>query len=696
VASLSPPLAVRERSRFIGVAAAGPAVLLVGHLLPPSGPGLALRLAGAAACVLLLPGALVLRAVAWPASPALAATASFAFSLVVMALALALVFVVGGSIVFAGLVLAVVSACALVPALRRGESTPEPLADRHALAAVLGASVALAGAVWWAAGPLVGDTYFHLGRVQKLAAFDQLSTLSTVNEFQDGGLHPGYVFPLLHGADALIARLAGAEVLDTVVYLPAVLVPLAMVLAYAAGSAVFRSRAGGLALVAVQAAHFGFVRRDDIGLFESLSQPQAASLLLLTPAILALAFWFMAEGGAVPLAALGAAAFSLSAVHPTYTPYVALVFAGFLLARVVFVRGWESVLTRAAVALGAILVPFGLFLALVVPVARDARGLNPSTVQRAAELDAYNAFTTLGDWFSFSPSAIARAGPVLVAGLLAVPLAGFAARRLWASLVLGGSLAVLTVLLTPPLFTAISDAFSVSQSRRLPQFIPVAFAVAGACIVLSRLKAVGIAVAAATGLALAFVYPGEFSYRVNEGGPGWAVAVAVGGGLLALAAGAFLQSWGPPPGGWAVVTAVVFAASVAVFGLSWLQRTNTMTELTPGVVAAVRDRAAPGDVVFSSPEAAYLISGLAPVYVNVSGPGHSANTTRNRPKARLADAQRFILSRSLTDAERRAILGRYRADWVLIDKAWYRPDDFLRSLRRVYEDDRYALYEVIR
>ena len=57
---------------------------------------------------------------------------------------------------------------------------------------------------------------------------------------------------------------------------------------------------------------------------------------------------------------------------------------------------------------------------------------------------------------------------------------------------LGGSLAVLTVLLTPPLFTALSDAFSVSQSRRLAGFLPIAFAVVGGCIVVSRLKALGV------------------------------------------------------------------------------------------------------------------------------------------------------------------------------------------------------------
>src|SRR5918996_4986033 len=101
-----------RRIRFLAVAATAPAVLLLGHLMPLAGPGLALRLAGAAACILVLPGALILRCLAWPSSLGIALAASFAFSLALDALALALVFLVGSSIVLAIVVVAIVSACA--------------------------------------------------------------------------------------------------------------------------------------------------------------------------------------------------------------------------------------------------------------------------------------------------------------------------------------------------------------------------------------------------------------------------------------------------------------------------------------------------------------------------------------------------------------------------------------------------------
>ena len=71
------------RGRFVGVVTLAPALLLFAHLLPASGFGLALRLASAAACVLLVPGALLLRTIGWPASPGIALAGSFALSLAV-------------------------------------------------------------------------------------------------------------------------------------------------------------------------------------------------------------------------------------------------------------------------------------------------------------------------------------------------------------------------------------------------------------------------------------------------------------------------------------------------------------------------------------------------------------------------------------------------------------------------------------
>ena len=69
---------------------------------------------------------------------------------------------------------------------------------------VAGAGALLGLLLWHVAGEIGGDGLFHLARVRKLDAFDSLS-LDAVNEFADGGLHPGYAFPLWHGFLALVA-----------------------------------------------------------------------------------------------------------------------------------------------------------------------------------------------------------------------------------------------------------------------------------------------------------------------------------------------------------------------------------------------------------------------------------------------------------------------------------------------------------
>ena len=200
----------------------------------------------------------------------------------------------------------------------------------------------------------------------------------------------------------------------------------------------------------------------------------------------------------------------------------------------------------------AVTAPLVLFLVLFYPVIRSSSSVTPSTSLRDHELANYGSLVTkLGPWFGMSPEAIARAGPVVVAGLIAIPLAAFAARRLWAALVLGGSVAVLVAVLVPPFFTILADVFSLSQARRLPEFLPVSFAVVGACIALSRFRAWGIVIAGVVSAGLVLLYPGEFTWVYADGGPSWAVWLAIVGGLAALLLGAWRPLWGPVPGRWA-------------------------------------------------------------------------------------------------------------------------------------------------
>ena len=703
IASLTAPPALRAGGRFVGIVALAPATLLLAHLLPETGFGLAIRLAASAACVLLVPGALLLRAIGWPASPGIAVAGSFALSLAIDAFGLALVFAAGGSILLMGIVVASVSLVVAVPAaLRIGTHPVEPV-ERRALGAVFASGILVSAVVWWAAGPVNGDGFFHLGRARKLAELDVLNGLSSVNEFKDGGLHPGYAFPLWHGVDALIARLAGVDVTEVLVYLPAVLVPLALLLAYAAGTAVFRSPFGGVALAAVQLANLGFAQNQanlaGTGLFETVSQPQAASHLLLAPAIVALGFTFVVEGGWTTLLCLGAASLGLTAVHASYTPYVVMLILGFLLARFVLIRAWEPLLTRAVIVLGTITAPLLLFLLAFYPVIQSSSSVTPSAALRDQELANYGHIATkLGPWIGLAPEAISRAGPVVVAGLLAIPIAGLAARRLWAALVLGGGFLLLFMVLVPPVFTVLADLLSLSQARRIPEFLPVSFAVVGGCVVLARLRVWGVAAAAAAGVLLVLLYPGEFtSTRGNfyiHGGPSWAVWLGCVGALAALLYGAWRPRRGPEPGRWALVAALAFVLPVAVSGLSRVERASADNLLTPAVIQAVRADTSEGDVVFSDRATAYRIAAYAPVDINASSPGHVAVVRANHVFARARDARLFFGDDRLTDAEREAILQRWGADWVLVNKERSHPQQFLDRFPVVYDDDRFALYDV--
>jgi hypothetical protein len=699
VASLTAPLAARGRGRFIGCVALAPAALLLAHLLPTTGVGLAIRLAAATACVLLVPGALLLRAVGWPASPGIALAGSFALSLVIDAFGLALVFALGGSILLMGIVIAAVSVIVAVPAALRNGAHPVERVEKRALTAVFASGVLFSVVVWWAAGPINGDGFFHLARARKLAELDVLNGLSSVDEFKDGGLHPGYAFPLWHAVDALIARLAGVDVTQVLLYLPAILVPLALLLAYAAGRAVFRSPFAGVALAAVQLANLGLARREEnlagTGFFETMSQPQAASHLLLITTLTALAFTFIVDGGGVALLCLVATSMSLTLVHATYTPFVALLLLGFLLARLVLVRAWDPLLMRTTISLGAVTAPLVLFLVLFYPVIRSSSSVTPSTSLRDHELVDYGRLVTkLGPWFGMSPDAIARAGPVVVAGLLAIPLAALASRRLWAALVLGGSVAVLLAVLVPPFFTVLADVFSLSQARRLSEFLPISFAVVGGCVALSRWRAWGVAIGGVVSAVLVLLYPGEFTYLYENGGPSWAVWLAVAGGLTGLIVGVWRPLWGPEPGRWALAAALVFVLPVTVAGLSHVDKAQADNFLTPGIVAAVRADVSANEVVFADPLAAYRIAAYAPVYVNTSASGHVAEVHANHVIARARDTRRFFWGTNLSDAELEAILERWGADWVLVNKERSHPQAFLQRFRVVYEDHRFALYDV--
>lgn len=674
--------------RFLAIVAVAPVALGISRLLPVEGAALGLRLAAATACIIFVPGVLLLRALDWPRRLGLVLAGSFAWSLLAVFVALTLTFASGGSLSLTVAVVAVISVGGVVAVLRVAPATLERR-DLWPLVAVAIGGFALCAAVWWASTVVDSGALFHLARVRKLDQMPVLYSVNVVNEFRGGGLHPGFALPLWDAVLALVARLAGVDSTLVVIHLSALLTPLALVLAYAAGAALFVSWAGGVAAAVAQASLIGF-QSSGIGEFASTALPMTAARLLLVPALLALVFSYVRGSGRGRLITVVAGAAVLAVTHPATAVFVALALAGFLVGRTVLTReGWAD-RTRIGAAIGALLVPTGLFFAWLWPVLAESESFLPSAKQHArlvgqhaAQLDVYGGF------FSLSPAVIAGGGAATVAGLLCIPLADMAASRRWAAYVLGGGLAILAVLLIPPVFRAVSDLSSLAEARRIALFLPLPFALAGAAALAGRLRIAGCALALAFGLGLAL------SYRGSEGellGPAWATWVAVGGAVIALLVGRRVHLKAPNPGWYAVAAIGLFAIPVAAFGFSDLSRDRPDPyALTPGLIHALNTEVPMRATVLSWPETDYRIGAYAPVYIVSAPPEHVANTDSNRPYDRRADVRRFFYGTGLSYLESAGLLTKYGATWLVLDKTRPIPD-YVRFLPPpVYEDDRYEL-----
>jgi hypothetical protein len=651
-------------------------LLGVARLLPEHGFGLWFRLA-AASLVLVMPGRLVARALGrnGPAE-------AFAWSVALVAGALAVTFAVHASLDLT-LALVLVAGAVALPFSWRQRHEQAPRA--RGLVAVAG--VALGALVWSIEGTVKGDAIFHLGRIRKLDDFGSLS-LRAVDEFKDGGLHPGYAFPLWHGWLALVAKLAGVDPTAVVLHESSILVPLALVLALEMGRQVFRSTWLAVAVLLAQVGMIALAPGDG-GAYTSLELPGTVARQLLVPAVIALFFRFV-RAPTWPIAlTLAAAGMDLAFVHPTYALFVAMPLVGFGLVRAL--RGAD--LRRSAGALVAFGAPVLLVFAWLAPIVAETLSHNPGPAERARGLTAYATDLVVHSQTSYhlAPSVVARTGAIAVGALLAVPLAALAARRRWSAFVLGGTVLVLAVELWSPAFTHFSDLVSLSQSRRAAGFVPFAFALAGGAAVLARtLGVLVLPVALAAGIAFQLAFPGDFGMRVEHTGPAFATWVALFGGLLAIVAGAALARRGrgrlERADRLAGLAALLFVIPVAVHGFAHWDRPpgRDANALTPGLIEYLRARVPERSVVFADLETSYRISAYAPVYVAVAPPTHVANTRANRPKARRAAWLRFLHTGDL------AIPRGYGAGWlVLRGRERVGP-----GARLVYRDGRFRVYRL--
>ena len=618
--------------------------------------------------VVLAPGVVVARALG-----VRRVSAAVAWSLTLVFAGLALTFALGLSLSFTLALLLGAGVVALPAGLRRWAKAPL-VPWRWP---VLGAGVLLGLLLWRVAGHVGGDGFFHLARVQKLLAFGDLS-LDAANEFPDGGLHPGYAFPLWHGFLALVAKVSFADPVDVVVHGPTVLAPIAVVVAFEAGWALFRhpvaaaaSAAAGVAVVAMAPGHGGALT--------ALALPATGSRQLLVPAALALALEATRHPTRSLLASAMAASLVLAVVHPTYALFLWIPFVGFIAVRWL----WERRDARAGgLALAALVVPAAIFFAWLLPVINDTESVSPDEAERDRAFDQYaGQLDGTPDSFAVVPELFGRTGAVAVAGLLLLPLAGLAARRRWAAYVVGGSLAVFAICLVPWLFTPFADVVSLSQARRLAGYLPLAFALAGGIGVLARLIGVAVLpVSLAAGIVLQLAYPGDFGYTLEDGGPAWATWVAVVGAIVALFVGLRRR----PLERTAALAAALLLLPTYAHGFSnWSpSEARAASPLSDALVAAVRAAVADGETVYADPESSYRLGAVAPIRVCVNPPGHVADTVDNRPRERVREFRRFARTGDL------AIPRGCGATWLVVDLERFpelAPDD------AVYRDERWVL-----
>jgi hypothetical protein len=659
-------------------------LLGIARVLPEHGVGLWLRL-GAATLVLLLPGRLIARALGRQG-----AAGAFAWSCAVVAAALAVTFAVHGSL---DLTLALVLVAGVVALPFSWRAPSQPRRERRGRGLVALAGVGLGIALWSVEGIVHGDALFHLGRVRKLAEFGDLS-LRTVDEFKDGGLHPGYAFPLWHGWLALVGKLGGVDPTAVVLHESSILAPLALVLAFEMGRAVFRSGWLAAGTVLVQVSLIAFAPGGG-GAYAVLELPGTVARQLLVPAVIALFFRFVRGPSWQVGAALGAAGLDLAFVHPTYALFVAIPLAGFALVRALIAR---VDLRRSASGLLAFGAPVLLVFVWLLPIVRETQAHNPGTDEKTRAFKQYATDLVVHSTSSYSlaPGFVARAGAIAVAALILAPLAALAARRRWSAFVLGGMVLLLALELLPFVFPHFSDVVSLSQSRRAAGFVPFAFALVGGAAVLARIAGpLFLPAALAAGIVLQLEFPGDFETKLAHGGPSVAAWIAFGGGLVGLVAAALLvrsrsERLGggrlERPGALAGLSVLLFVLPVALHGFAhWDARfTSEGSALTPGLVTFLRTDVPKRAVVYADLETSYRISAYAPVYVANGPPAHVANTKANRPYARRADWNRFLLTGAL------AIPRSYHAGWLVLRRG----EGVHPHATLVYRDTRFRVYRL--
>ena len=682
-APASRPQRLSQRIPFAAVIVASVVVCALLMALPDTFPWWPLKFVAAVYTLLLVPGATILRIIGWPRSPATALAASAAWSIVALAPGFALVFVLDRGLDVALWWLVLVVVVALV--VGRGKPVAMDLRIDATLLLLIATVVGFAALAAAARHHNFGDSLEHVGRLRKLTELMPPRGLTEINLLPPStGLHPGYAFPMWHGFIGLVTRLSGIDEAVAFRTLPSVLIPVVAAAIYRSGRSMFGTRAAGVATWLAFLAVFAFPDRG-VGIFDRLSYPGWLSVFLLWPLVLDRTFDYLDNGGREPPWTIAAASFIVTAIHASYAPLMIMVLGAFAVVRFLTVRD-RAELRPLAIVMAAVTVPFLLMLIWVYPVAKTSG----STVLYR---DTFRSLLDRSDGLQrIKPGYVTRGGAAALAALLLAPLAAAAARTRAASFIGAGTALVILTLIVSFVFTPYADIMSVSQGRRLLYYLPWAFALVGAALILGRFRYYAVAGALAAGTALQLWYPGDFEYKMAAPGPGWVAWISALACLVVLGLGIAGRLNLRYASSWALPIVIAFVAPIAAAGIpdARFGRTDD-TGLPPTMMDAVSENVDRDDVLMAPRETAYRLTGHLPIYVVAVTPAHGGDTLINRHEERRLDVRDFF-ERNVSPEEGEAILERWDPDWLLVDKRMNYPEEVVAGIEPVFEGGTYALY----
>ena len=505
-----------------------------------------------------------------------------------------------------------------------------------------------------------------------------------MDEFSDGGLHPGYAFPLWHAFLALVAKVGGVSPTQVMLHEPSAIAPVAFVVVYEAGLALFRSVWLGAAVLVATVSAVTLAPGHG-GSFALLSQPGTLDRHVLVAVALTLFFLFLRHPGWALGLSLAAIGVEVLLVHTSTAVFLGVPLLGFAVARVLLTR---SDARSLATALAALFLPAGAALVWLLPLVRETASHSPSKGELERALTKYGQELDVGSLhhYALRPEVISRGGAVAVAGLVLVPLAAFASPA-----ALGGLRA--------------------RRDARCPRH---------------RAASVGVSALRRRGLGFAGAAPGRVrpdfirARRRNggahrNGGTARAACRARRGHRAATRVSRRLRA---RPGGGrprtcdldrgrgrsgrdrrrppartqdrsahldrhrrrrALLHPCCRPRVPRVVACSFSGSLRTHAGAPPRPAHEVPERA----VVFSDLETSYRIGAYAPVYIVAAPPAHVADTASNHPYRRRLAVIRFFRFGEVS------ILDRFHADWLVVDKRRFHVQV---PWQLVYEDPTYALY----